>query len=234
MTQPTKPARLTLTRMYEQSSSSKSGSGLLWFSITPLSLTSPAMAKEKAKGQKGPGQKHLHSRISYLYQAATYLASVEGGSHTGHGATKQQPRPSMDRVHPEISADDIHTAELVPQSSLTKASASGQEQTALTEAPKLPLSRLFIRHLKAVSLKGQVRLTHEMKQSICSCCDMVLSPASTSSHSLENHSRGGKKAWADVLAVTCKSCGTVKRFPIGAKRQPRKADRVEKQHATAS
>ena len=192
------------------------------------------MAKEKAKGQKGPGQKHLHSRISYLYQAATYLASVEGESHTDHEATNQQPTPSMDRVHPGTSADDIQTAELVPRSSLTKASASRQERSAVTEAPQLPLSRLFIRHLKAVSLKGQVRLTHEMKQSICSCCDTVLAPGSTSSKLLENHSRGGKKAWADVLAVTCKSCGTVKRFPIGAKRQPRKADRVEKQHAPAS
>ena len=28
-------------------------------------------------GQMGPGQKHLYSRTSYLYQAATYLASIE-------------------------------------------------------------------------------------------------------------------------------------------------------------
>src|ERR1700722_16849003 len=51
------------------------------------------MAKAKAqKSGSGVPQKHLHSRISYLHQAAAYLASVEGTSRSLISA-EGAPRP---------------------------------------------------------------------------------------------------------------------------------------------
>ena len=92
----------------------------------------------------------------------------------------------------------------------------------LSSMDTLGPSRHLISQLRSVSLKGQIRLSQAMKHSICKRCDALLVPGSTSSTRIENKSRGGKKAWADVLVVTCQSCSAVKRFPVGAKRQCRR------------
>jgi hypothetical protein len=36
-------------------------------------------------------------------------------------------------------------------------------------------------------------------------------------------SKNGRKPWAEVAIITCIACGACKRFPVGAKRQKRKA-----------
>lgn len=82
-------------------------------------------------------------------------------------------------------------------------------------------------HLQAVSLKGQVHLSADVKRSVCKVCNAILIPGRTSKHTLENKSRGGKKPWADVLLIECIICGSKKRFPVGATRQQRKTDRRE-------
>ena len=74
-------------------------------------------------------------------------------------------------------------------------------------------------------MKSQIRLSPAIKRSLCKRCDALLVSGSDSTSRLENKSRGGKKPWADVLVVTCNSCGTVKRFPVGAKRQSKRAER---------
>lgn len=184
------------------------------------------MGRDKAKGQKSPGQKHLHSRISYLYQAATYLASIENGYREGLQATVEEKEPyHMNQMHLGSPAKDVERAKLSSKTDSTKAGTEVKGGVGMTSIQQLPLPRLLTNHLKAVSLKGQVRLTPEMKRSICRRCDILLYPGYTSTSSLENKSRGGKKAWAEVLTLTCVSCGTVKRVPTGAKRQFRKADR---------
>jgi ribonuclease P protein subunit RPR2 len=82
-------------------------------------------------------------------------------------------------------------------------------------------------HLRAVSLKAQVRLSSDVKRTICKTCNVLLIPGQTSTHILENASKKGGKPWADVLEVGCKICGTKKRYPVGAKRQPKKDERVQ-------
>ncbi|KAF2141072.1 uncharacterized protein K452DRAFT_194381, partial [Aplosporella prunicola CBS 121167] len=142
---------------------------------------------------KAVPNKHLHSRISYLYQAATYLAA--------------QAMPGPDPL--------IETT--APTQPATQKASSAQ--------PSLPYSYHLISHLQLVSLKAQVRLSHQVKHSICKRCSAILVAGSTSSSSVENPSRGGKKPWADVLVVECSVCGARKRFPVGATRQLKKKDR---------
>jgi len=84
--------------------------------------------------------------------------------------------------------------------------------------------------LQTVSRKGQVRLSAGLKRSVCKTCNAVLIPGCTAVHTLENESRGGKKPWADVLVSKCTICGSKGRFPVGAKRQKRKAER-DAEHA---
>jgi ribonuclease P protein subunit RPR2 len=50
-------------------------------------------------------------------------------------------------------------------------------------------------------------------------------PDTTSETRIENKSRAEKKSCADVLVIRCRNCHTEKRFPVGAQRQKKKADR---------
>lgn len=85
-----------------------------------------------------------------------------------------------------------------------------------------PLSRFYLSTARTVAQKSVLRLSPNLKQTICRRCDALLIPGTTSTHRIENNSRGGRKSWADVLVVGCNACGTVKRFPVGmeAKKRP--------------
>ncbi|KAF2190518.1 Rpr2-domain-containing protein [Zopfia rhizophila CBS 207.26] len=90
------------------------------------------------------------------------------------------------------------------------------------------LAHQLASHCCAVSLKGQVRLSADLKRSICKTCNAILIPGRSSTHAIENRSKGGIKPWADVLVIECKLCGSKKRFPVGAKRQQRKSERTSR------
>ena len=79
--------------------------------------------------------------------------------------------------------------------------------------------------LHAVSRKGQVRLSSELKRSICKTCYTVLVPGRTATQTIENESKGGRKSRADVVVIECTFCSTKKRFPVGATRQKKKSKR---------
>jgi ribonuclease P protein subunit RPR2 len=96
----------------------------------------------------------------------------------------------------------------------------------------LPL--LLAAQLQAVSQKAQIRLSHDMKRSICKVCSTPLMPDTTSETRIENKSRAEKKSCADVLVIRCRNCHTEKRFPIGAQRQKKKAERRGAASAVAS
>lgn len=170
----------------------------------------------------GVSQRHLYSRISFLYQAATHLMNARPDRGLGATTDNEFPGPvhSKSTIHQTEEAQDINVEASEP---LLSASHS-PPKPGLMDA--LGPSCHLISHLRSVSLKGQIRLSPAMKHSICKRCDALLVPGSTSSARVENKSRGGKKAWADVLIVTCRSCNAVKRFPVAAKRQRRRPQRA--------
>jgi ribonuclease P protein subunit RPR2 len=97
-----------------------------------------------------------------------------------------------------------------------------------------PLALQLGADLHTVSRKAQLRLSVELKRSMCKSCNAVLVPGRTATQEIENQSRGGKKPWADVLVVSCNRCGSRKRTPVGAKRQPKKRDRLPAPAATTT
>lgn len=153
----------------------------------------------KAQKDAKVPHKHLHSRISYLHQAANYLARVSEGT-----LTVQQAGDNTE----------------------VKNYQSVQQGAAKHFVEASALTRHLNSHLRAVSLRSQIRLTPALKNTICKRCDTLLKPESTSTSRLENKSCGGKKPWADVLVVACKACGHVKRYPVGAKRQQSRTERA--------
>ncbi|KAI9786430.1 MAG: hypothetical protein M1839_006890 [Geoglossum umbratile] len=174
-----------------------------------------------SKPNAGVPNKHLYSRMSYLYQAATYLS-------TRHIL---QAQSSDAQAGTSVTGGDYQGPATIPEAGNTKGrhgvsnsglSANPREpkhnENASPAIPNIPLSRRLLSNLRAISHKGQIRLSPHIKRSVCKRCETLLIPGSTSTHRVDNQSRGGKKPWADVLVVRCIACGTEKRFPVGAKK----------------
>jgi ribonuclease P protein subunit RPR2 len=96
------------------------------------------------------------------------------------------------------------------------------------------MSRQAITDMRAVTLKSQIRQNADLKRMICKFCDTLQLEGKTSVSTVENRSRGGRKPWADVLVIRCKTCDNVKRYPISAPRQKRRSLRDEESSAVPS
>lgn len=193
------------------------------------------MAQVKSQGYKGgPAQKHLHSRISYLYQAATLLAHattnhiIEGCNPKNSEQAKGGPGEIEQSSIMALEVEETAPAEAPVRSRNEPADINLYNESSLRESA---LSRHLLTHLRAVSLKSVIRLTPAMKNSICKRCDLLMVPGSTATISAENKSRGSKKPWADVLVLTCVACGTTKRHPVGMKRQLKRQKRLDRYKA---
>lgn len=202
------------------------------------------MAKGKSIPQTGGSvsiqQKHLHSRISYLHQAATYLAYIRRErleTHLKHSALAEGEYTQcqkgilgfyQQRQHQTISETSKDGKENVePETPPIQQKTTATDLSLAAKSKDNGISRRLLSHLRGVSLKGQIRLAPAMKHSICKACDALLVTGSTSTSRVENKSRNGRKPWADILVINCSACGTPKRFPLNTKRQSKKSDRTK-------
>lgn len=155
----------------------------------------------KAKTSKGESanipNKHLHARLSFLHQAATYLA-VAGNVKASEPQTKSTSNEAR-------NGSEYQTAD--PSTLCEKANNHHG-----LEAMRL------LSQLRGVSRKTQIRLAPTMKHTLCKRCDSLLVPGKTSTERVVNESKDGRKPWADVLEIECVKCGTIKRFPVGMSR----------------
>ena len=179
------------------------------------------MGKANKKTAMGPSQKHLYSRISFLHQAASYLSSV-----TDDAQGKKAIFTNGDQAEKNEKTASTGTAgnpkNQAPHFSKEPGQANSTSPFCKPTSPAL--SRLYASQSRTIARKATIRLTPDMKRSICKTCDSILLPGTTSSTFVENLSRSGRKPWADMLVITCNACGAVKRFPVGAKRQRRKTE----------
>ncbi|KAF8426583.1 RNAse P Rpr2/Rpp21/SNM1 subunit domain-containing protein, partial [Tirmania nivea] len=94
-------------------------------------------------------------------------------------------------------------------------STSTQSSTP-TPTPLNPaLSRFYLSILRSIAQKNVLKIHPNIKRSICKRCEVHLVPGVSCTLECENRSRGGRKAWAEVLVVRCGGCGAAKRFPVG-------------------
>jgi len=198
------------------------------------------MAKDKTKS--GVPNKHLHARISYLQQAATYLTLQGQGRPANNSYNGYRPLGANDgngeASVPIGHAQNTEKAEVKPQDYGTNTDASHEcaaqppDHIKASSFAKLHTGGLPLHlttHLCQTALKSQIRLHNNIKRSICKRCSTVLFEEETCTKRMENMSRGGRKPHADVLVLECGVCGAEKRFPVGAKRQRRKIERVREQ-----
>ncbi|KXH31702.1 RNAse P Rpr2/Rpp21/SNM1 subunit domain-containing protein [Colletotrichum simmondsii] len=154
------------------------------------------MAKPKSESLPN---RHAYTRVSYLHQAASYLATVQ--------------IPDADSP-PNSSSRSQEDAQLARIENLR----STNEKVA----------RRFVSDIRAVSLKAQIRPSPSVKQMMCKYCDSLLIEGKSCTTTVENPSKGGKKPWADVMVTMCKTCSNVKRFPVNTSRQKRRPFREPK------
>lgn len=163
------------------------------------------MAKEK----HGVPNKHLNSRLSFLYQAAILLSPRQ------HGIEARIKLDEPNNLHGNSANDQA------------------VESDVKIEASSKISQRLLIQQ-RVVASKSQIRLSPAIKHTVCRRCDSLLIDGSTCTNAVENSSKGGKKPWADVWVRTCKACGMEKRFPLIETRQPRRARRLDQvKHSVA-
>ncbi|KAK4548335.1 hypothetical protein LTR36_010205 [Oleoguttula mirabilis] len=197
------------------------------------------MVKDKTK-KGGVPNKHLHARISYLQQAATYL-TLQGQGRPF------KPLECENRIALPITEGRIFTGtSSIPdggqagestrrKTCATIESKGGNFTEAFMSRQDVATDRLhsgglplhLSMHLRQVALKSQIRLHADIKHTLCNTCSTVLLDGQTCMKYSENLSRGGKKPHADVLVLECGVCGAKKRFPVGAKRQKRKVERQQ-------
>ncbi|KAG6151711.1 hypothetical protein E4U37_004599 [Claviceps purpurea] len=163
----------------------------------------------KPKGQPGVQNRVIYSRASYLYQAATYLSNCADSLENAASST-----PSKSSK-PELGGVEQQQKQQQQQQQYSKQKKAVER-----------ISRLAISEMKAVSLKAQIRQSPALKRTVCKFCDTLLVEGRSCSSTIENLSKQGRKPWADVLVITCKTCGNVKRFPVDAPRQKRKSLRL--------
>lgn len=159
------------------------------------------MAKIKQPKQQSVQNRSLYSRINYLYQAATYL---NGTSKVDEEATTN------------LGADEEHVA---------RSQAKGEKPAE--GVVKQAVSRQLLTDMRATSLKTLIRLSPAIKQTVCKYCDTLMVQGQTCTSVIENKSKGGRKPWADILVITCKTCGGMRRFPVHSPRQKRRPARPQ-------
>ncbi|CAK7218594.1 hypothetical protein SCUCBS95973_003541 [Sporothrix curviconia] len=163
------------------------------------------MAKAKgAAGSAAVANRPAYSRVSFLFQAAALLAGT------------QPPKSAI-----SSSATTTTTAAAGAEAAET-AAADGAEAAV----PLQGMARRLLTQMRSVSRKTNMRVRPAMKHRVCKYCDTLLVEGTTCVSVVENHSRGGRKPWADVLTVTCTACGRARRYPVSAPRQPRRPARA--------
>jgi ribonuclease P protein subunit RPR2 len=141
-------------------------------------------SKSEKKGEGVP-HRHIHSRISYLHQAATYLSTISKASS---------------------ESEKVHGGALSKQ---TPVSTTPQRRNGNDG-----LSQQLLSHAKGISRKTNIRMSKDLKRTICKRCQALLVADLSSTQMVRNASKDQAKPWADVLEVRCNACGTVKRYPV--------------------
>jgi ribonuclease P protein subunit RPR2 len=128
------------------------------------------------------------------------------------------------------------TLETTPGETVTESGTDERDAQSLSRRfpNHSPLALQLGSDLQQVSRKAQLRLSVDLKRTMCKRCNTILVQGRTATQAIENTSRGGKKPWADVLVLECKVCGGKKRLPIGATKQPKKKERIPSLKDTTS
>lgn len=181
------------------------------FSIAANSVSNADMAKLKTETVKKVAHPHLHARLAFLQRAAHLLEEQQLRTQLVVEPTPRTGNSENLNSASELEAPDLEKEVLVP--SIQKSN---------------PLAREMSSHTIAIIKKTKLRISPDLKRTICKRCSSKLIEGQSSFTRTENKSRDGRKAWAEVVVVTCQFCEMEKRIPLGQKRGRKKDQRSTK------
>ncbi|KAI9709901.1 MAG: hypothetical protein M1820_002978 [Bogoriella megaspora] len=185
-------------------------------------LVTMAKGEKKNAATRKTVNPHLHARATHLYRAANYLAVLEKNElHEGRIGSLQPPNQQFPQDSQIKGFNNYNHKSYFD--GFSTSSLEREQEPSLSG-----LSRHLVNQLLTTRRKSQIRLSREMKRSICKRCETVLIPGSSCRAFEENISKGGKKKWCDNLVIECLKCGAQKRFPVGLRRQLKKSERIDK------
>lgn len=191
-------------------------------------------AKNLKEGKNAKNAKsHFKARMEFLDKAANYLQAASAATVP---ASASVPTQAAERDDQE-SCDKGAGEHMVPEHTLnTSAKEAVKSETniqscQMSKKPLANISRVYISHMRGVSLKTLTRLPIPTKRSFCKRCETPLTPGVSSSQEIQNASRGRKKPWADVEIVRCLVCGTEKRFPKTGRKSKKLVERRQQKQA---
>lgn len=158
------------------------------------------MGKVKAKsGAFRVPNRQSHARISFLYQAATYLTKIP---QTADTKTINQVTENVEQGHSLQKEPPVDIS---------------IDRNINRTASDFALSQYYSSQIGTIARKAQFKIAPSLKRSICKGCSVILVPGSTSTTTIENLSCNASKPWADVLLISCQLCGMEKRLPLQPK-----------------
>lgn len=186
-------------------------------------------AKSLKEGKNAKNAKsHFKARMEFLDKAANYLQAASTAT-----VPVSVPEPTKAAERDVQKTRDREAGEhMVPEHTLN----TSAKQVVRSETNKKTLaniSRVYISHMRGVSLKTLTRLPIPTKRSFCKRCETPLTSGVSSSQEIQNASRGRKKPWADVEVLRCLVCGTEKRFPKTGRKSKKLVERRQQRQAEA-
>ncbi|KAJ5376858.1 hypothetical protein N7509_013744 [Penicillium cosmopolitanum] len=185
-------------------------------------------AKNLKEGKNAKNAKsHFKARMEFLEKAANYLQAATTATVPVSVPAQETERDDQETCNKEPGEH------MVPEHTFNAAKDVVDLETSIQscETSKKPLaniSRVYISHMRGVSLKTLTRLPIPTKRSFCKRCETPLG-----SGEIQNASRGRKKPWADVKVIRCLVCGTEKRFPMTGRKSKKLVERRQQKQAQA-
>lgn len=189
------------------------------------------MGKTKVNTSKNQKNPHLRARVAFLHRASLLIAQTTCPSKH----TKSQILETSDRSQHEhtkelsLEQDAVHSSTSPATFQGPPLAPSAPEPPSLVSPPlKNSISLRLVSDLKSVAQRSQIRLSPDVKHSLCKRCNAPLIQGKTSRTRIENHSKNASKPWAEYNVIECLLCSAVKRFPTKAPRQAKKSTRQQK------
>jgi len=155
-------------------------------------------AKNEAPNPNSVTNRDILQRLNFLYQASTYLNSLQAGP----SRTPQSKAP-VDR-----STDAVHDIASPGTTASSKKDKRREQNRRRHPTTYTDLSRSYVQSMKTIGTKTNVRMDPSVKRTLCKGCNIVLVPGSTAAVRIKSSSAHGH-----VMTYSCLLCNHVRRIP---------------------
>ncbi|TDL24232.1 Rpr2-domain-containing protein [Rickenella mellea] len=164
--------------------------------------------KNKDDGQNPNNipNKDILQRLNFLYQASVLMHKIASPSDNPDSSTPDSGNPRLEATQ----EDNSETGRGRHERNMHK--SNGKQQRMGTASD---LARNYIRSMRIIGQKTNVRMDPSVKRSLCKGCSTVLVPGSTATVRIKS-----MRSHRHAISYTCTHCSTTRRIPAPPTAQP--------------